>query len=266
MMSAPCAVWDTQTTDRLPMDTAFQSAFLLHHRPFRDSSVIAEFFTPDWGRVPAVAKAVRGGSARMRQLAASLQPFQELQVSLRGKGELKTLVSVESERSYRLQGRNLYAALYLNELSLRLLHRLDPHPELWASYKQSLQLLTGSPMLEPVLRLYELGLLEQLGYGLVFDVEASSGERIAAGENYRFEAERGFVRQLGLPTHANQPVFSGADLLCLAERLRIANAEASSDWALMELRILKRVCRQALAPLLGTKALKSRDLFTRKNT
>lgn len=247
------------------MDTAFQSAFLLHHRPFRDSSVIAEFFTADWGRVPAVARAVRGGSARMRQMAASLQPFQELQVSLRGKGELKTLVAVESERSYRLQGHNLYAALYLNELSLRLLHRLDPHPQLWQCYKQSLQVLTQSPVLEPVLRLYELGLLEQLGYGLVFDADATSGEAIIADENYRFEAERGFVRTAALDPVA-QGVFCGRDLLRLSQRLLVATAATDGDWTLTELRILKRVCRQSLAPLLGTKALKSRDLFIRKSS
>ncbi|MFT5575457.1 MAG: DNA repair protein RecO (recombination protein O) [Bermanella sp.] len=242
------------------MDNAFQSAFLLHHRPFRDSSVIAEFFTPDGGRVPAVAKAVRGGSVRMRQMAASLQPFQELQVSFRGKGELKTLVSVESEKAYGLRGRNLYAALYLNELTLRLLHRLDPHPELWLLYKSSLQRLSGSPTLESILRVYELGLLEQLGYGLVFDVDASNGDCILADESYRFEAERGFVKQKNLPLYAEQSMIPGGDLLSLAQRA----TSGEGEWSPLELRILKRICRQALAPLLGSQPLKSRELFTGK--
>ncbi|HCS25981.1 MAG TPA: DNA repair protein RecO [Spongiibacteraceae bacterium] len=246
------------------MDKAFQPAFLLHHRPFRDSSVIAEFFTPEWGRVPAVAKAVRGGSARMRQMAASLQPFQELQISLRGKGELKTLVSVESARPYTLQGHNLYAALYLNELTLRLLHRLDPHPDLWHLYRECLQHLSQAPVLEPVLRCYELGLLDQLGYGLVFDTDAASGESVTEDGEYLFAAERGFVRQFGLPAHPGELRYSGKTLLVVANRIAAGAVMSGEAWLPAELRILKQVCRQALAPLLGSQPLRSRELFTGK--
>ncbi len=242
------------------MDKAYQSAFLLHHRPFRDSSVIAEFFTVEWGRVPAVVKAARGSSTRMRQMAANMQPFQQLQVSLSGKGELKTLISVESEKTFNLQGRNLFAALYLNELTLRLLHRLDPYPDLWLLYRASLQRLSVSPALESVLRVYELGLLQQLGYGFVFDVDASSGESIHADEAYCFEAERGFIKQTGLALYAGQATIAGRDLLSLSQGAKSAAAE----WTASELRILKRICRQALAPLLGSKPLKSRELFSGK--
>lgn len=246
------------------MDKALQSAFLLHRRPFRDSSVVAEFFTPEWGRVPAVANAVRGASVRMRQMAASLQPFQELQISLRGKGELKTLVSVESTRSYTLQGRNLYAALYLNELTLRLLHRLDPHPDLWNLYKDCLQHLSQASALEPILRCYELGLLDQLGYGLVFDTDVASGESVAEEGEYLFAAERGFVRQFGLTAHPGELRYSGRDLLVLADRIAAGAMMADEAWLPAELRILKQVCRQALAPLLGSQPLRSRELFTGK--
>lgn len=228
--------------------------------------MIAEFFTPAWGRVPAVVKGVRGGSARMRQMAAGLQPFQELQISLRGKGELKTLLSLESASPYPLHGRSLYAALYLNELTLRLLHRLDPHPGLWDIYKHSLQGLSASVALEPVLRLYELGLLDHLGYGLMFDTEIVSGEAVVADGEYLFEAERGFSRQSGLPAYAGQVRFSGRDLLNVSDRLAQGLVGGECEWSPLELRILKQVCRQALAPLLGTQPLRSRELFTGKRS
>lgn len=263
MTSVPFAVWGIQTPTNA-MNEALQPAFLLHHRPFRDSSVIAEFFTPDWGRVPAVVKGARGASQRMRQMAASLQAFQHLQISLRGKGELKTLISIEPDSSYRLNGHHLYAALYLNELTLRLLHRSDPHPMLWSLYQSSLAALSESEMLEPVLRRYELGLLEQLGYGVVFDSDASSGAAIVANERYCFEAERGFVLQSGLPHYAGQVAFLGEELMQLAERADIFVERG--QWSPAELRILKRVCRLALAPLLGDRPLRSRELFTGKSS
>ncbi len=120
------------------MRVNLQPAYLLHRRPFRDSSQLVELFTAEHGRLSLVARGVhrkaRGGST-----GAMLQPFVPLLVSFSGRGELKTLTHTEvAGRPQRLSGATLFSGFYLNELLVRLLHRYDPHPPLFASYGDTL--------------------------------------------------------------------------------------------------------------------------------
>ena len=50
-------------------------AYILHHRPYRDTSRILDVLTRDHGRLTLFARGVRGPKAR---LAAALQPFRLL--------------------------------------------------------------------------------------------------------------------------------------------------------------------------------------------
>ena len=226
----------------------------LHHRPFRDTSLIIELFTQQQGRVGAVARGARGNSAKARERAAALQPFQLLDMSCTGRGELKTLITAETRERRRLTGNALYAAFYLNELSLKALHRCDPHPHLWQCYARSLVLLEQwSPGdkngLETILRYYELTLLEQLGYGLSFGPELENDAR------YQINPEGGFQS-----APASAPHFLGRQLRTL-EAFEVCETRGLPLWDADQLRVLKVVCRQALIPLIGREPLKSRELF-----
>ena len=64
-----------------------QPAFVLHTYPWRETSLIVEFFTRDYGRIPLVA---RGAKRPMSQYRGLLNPFCPLAVSYSGKGEVKT--------------------------------------------------------------------------------------------------------------------------------------------------------------------------------
>ena len=236
------------------MEQDFEPAFLLHHRPFRDTSLIIELFTQHQGRLGAVARGARGSSARVRERASVLQPFQLLEVSCNGRGELKTLVSAETRERRQLQGNALYAALYLNELTLKALHRCDPHPELWQHYARSLLLLEqwtagDKNGLETILRFYELMLLEQLGYGLSF------GPELESDSCYQLNPEGGFQR-----VPASAPHFLGGELRALQPSI-FCEVSDLPVWSEEQLRVLKVVCRQALIPLIGSEPLKSRALF-----
>ena len=57
---------------------ALTPGYLLHHRPWRDTSRILEVITRDHGRITVFARGVRGPKAR---LASILQPFQMLLLS-----------------------------------------------------------------------------------------------------------------------------------------------------------------------------------------
>ncbi|MDT8397638.1 MAG: DNA repair protein RecO, partial [Pseudomonadales bacterium] len=95
-----------------------QPAYLLHARPFRDSSLLLDLLTRDYGRMSAIARGVRGIKSKSKGL---LQAFTPLLVSLSGRHELKTLRNVELLASaFFFKGQHLYGALYVNELLVRL--------------------------------------------------------------------------------------------------------------------------------------------------
>lgn len=165
-------------------------AFVLHSRPFRNSSQIVDLLTIDVGKVALVA---RGASRGKSPQSALLQPFRPLQVCWSGRGELHTLNSVEPAGTpFTLSGRRMFCGLYANELMVRLLHRGDAHPELFHSYHQLLQCLSSEEAEAPLLRKFEIELLEAVGFG--FDLHHdSSGEPIEAQQRYRYHPEEGMV-------------------------------------------------------------------------
>ncbi len=138
--------------------------FILHTRPFRDTSLLVDALTTEYGRISVLARGVRTARTPLRGI---LQPFVPLLMSWSGKGELVSMSKVEAVGlPYSLQGKALISGFYLNELIMRLLHRYDPHPILYDAYQQALLGLQQKTTIELVLRLFEKCLLKELGYGL----------------------------------------------------------------------------------------------------
>ncbi len=222
---------------------------MLHGRSYRETSMILELFTSNYGRMALLA---RGVKSKKRPLVSELQPFTPLLISWRGRGELPTVTNVEkqSEIIPELAGHSLLSALYINELVLRLTHRDDPLPDLFRLYESVIAQLAGSVNLEQTLRFFELDLLQQLGYGPLLDQDVESGKAICAQSHYRFELEHGAV--LGSPTHRSQVAVSGSTLLALHHR---GDLDESAK------RESKQLMRRLLALYLGGKPLKTRELF-----
>ena len=241
----------------LARSVELQPVWVLHSRPYRETSLIVDLLSRDHGKVSVVVNGARGsatkkGRPRRGQL---LQPFTELLVSWTGKTELKTLKALEQGRVVPLVGERLFCGLYANELLQRLLQpwqAVDGLPDL---YQWLIDHLVDNDLpLEPLLRLFEKQLLECLGYGLPLGFEAESGVQISAGQYYRYDPASGFwplAEGCSLSGYSMNS-FSGATLLGFAQ-----NSVQSND-ALPE---LKRLMRMALAPLLGEKPLRSRELF-----
>jgi DNA repair protein RecO (recombination protein O) len=222
-------------------------AVVLHRRDYRNTSLLLELFTPVDGRLPAIAKGAKSGRASRASL---LQPFTPLMVSLRGRGEIRQLMQVEPEgRVYALSAERLYCGFYINELLMRLLERRDPYPNLYLHYLETLQRLAGSETSDQCLREFEVLLLQELGYGLLLDQTADSGEPVLPGRCYHYEIEQGPMSQArGTVEHA----IHGRTLLCLHNREALDPQCASEA---------KRLLRRVLAFYLGDKPLKSRELF-----
>jgi len=196
-----------------------QPAFILRQRNYRETSLILDVFTRDFGRLSLVAKGVRKAKSKT---AGLLQPFIPLVVSYFGKAELKTLSAVEiSPPAIKLTGMALYCGFYVNELVTSLLHQHDPHPEVFEGYKHCLIQLSDSASIEAVLRVFEFDLIGAIGYGLHW---AQDGP-VNPLTQYRYTidaglvvAEQGIVSEKTL-IEMQARVFSGSDTLVEAKRL-----------------------------------------------
>jgi DNA repair protein RecO (recombination protein O) len=227
-----------------------QPAFVIHRRPYRETSYLVELFTRDFGRVGAVARGMRRLAG---QRGGNVQPFRPMLISWYGRGELKTLSSAEPAGAGWLTGERVWAGLYVNEMLMRLLHRFDAHPQLFDAYTTTVASLLHLDELEPILRRFEKILLTEIGYGITF--ASVDGASLQSGSDYRYDPERGFV-PLGdrvAEAGAMQHVFRGEELRAIAEdRYESMQARASA----------RRLMRIALRPRLGDRPLNSRRLFT----
>ena len=67
-----------------------QPAYILHSRSFRETSLIVEALTRDFGRVAMVARGAKSARSRWKNV---LQPFRPLLLSWSQKTELGTLTA-----------------------------------------------------------------------------------------------------------------------------------------------------------------------------
>ena len=233
---------------------SLEAAYLLHSRPFKDSALLIEVFTPNFGRVGLVANGVRKKKGRWQ---SALQPFVPILISWRGRSELQTVTDVETSGTMLgLTGKYLMSAFYINELLTYLLHRYDGNPWLFQRYEAALNGLhqlqlaeSEQSHLEMVLRLFERDLLETIGYGLGLESCLSTAEAIQKDRYYRYCVGEGAVLSEACE---GEDVFIGSSLIAL-HRGALDNAHLLKD--------AKRLLKAALAQHLDGRPLKSRKLM-----
>jgi DNA repair protein RecO (recombination protein O) len=187
-----------------------QPAYVLHSRPYRETSLLLECLTREHGRLGVVARGVRGERARLKR--AQLEPFQPLALALLMRGELATLTALETVGTpLRLSGDAGLSGLYLNELVVRLTERQDPYPLVYDAYARTLGRMASGESLAWSLRRFERDLLEAIGYGLQLQFDADSGEPLMPDAYYRYAVERGALRCAAGSARA----LRGSDLLAL---------------------------------------------------
>jgi len=187
-------------------------AWVLHHRPFRDSSRILDIFSRDHGRLALVARGSRSGKSRLKGV---LRPFLPLQLSWIIRSDMGTLTGAEMNGPpISLAGDALMSGYYVNELMLKLLHRHDPQPEVFATYESAIPALNGATDLAAVLRRFEMDVLALLGYALNLDHDMRSGEAIRQDATYEYQVEQGPVAVNG---REGPMVFSGRELRAIAQ-------------------------------------------------
>lgn len=232
------------------MKGELEAAFVLHRRPYRETSLIVDFLTLNQGQVSAVA---RGAGRPGNRWQAELQAFQPLRISWTGNRSLKTLTGSEATASaLRLEGNRLFCGFYLNELLQRLLTEVDPAPGLFSAYLTALeQLSCSSQPMEPVLRRFEQHLATELGFGILWGQAMDTGEPVRGEARYGFDPRRGVLEtERGILND-----IPGWQLLALA-------GDELSDPRV--LRTAKQLMRYLMDHLLQGRPLHSRRLFSQK--
>lgn len=225
-----------------------QSVFILNRRPYSESSLLLDAFSRDHGRMMLLAKGARRLKSPHRGL---LHCFHALTVDWSGSRDLKTLTRAESETpAHRLPGAGFLCACYANELLMRMMHRGDPHEELFDAYRTLLAALQRREERAWALRVFEKRLLSAVGYGLVLDRDATTNRPIREDRVYAYVFDHGPVADDR--SDAASFEISGTCLKALDSEIR------PHDSAQRE---LKRLTRRALAVHLDGVELKSRSVF-----
>jgi DNA repair protein RecO (recombination protein O) len=166
-----------------------QPGFVLHSYPYRETSLIVEVFTREYGRVPLIAKGAKRPHSKLRGV---LQTFQPLSLSWSGKGEMRTLIDAEWVGGLLpVEKSALLCGFYLNELLIKLLARDDPHPGLFDHYVSTLNELAHDEPAPIVLRKFERALLKETGVAGDFTRCTGSGEAVLPDRTYVIDPERG---------------------------------------------------------------------------
>jgi len=222
-----------------------EPSVVLHCKPYRETSLFVDVLTEHHGRLRLVAKGARKGKSPWSQV---LRPFNRVEVSWIGRGDLPSMTSAESKGPlWSLKGAALYSGFYLTELLFNFLPANDPQPEIYHLYCETLKSLAEEVGIQESLRYFELSLLDEVGYGLNL-FEDSNGYPIEPTRYYHYVPERGAVL---LDAPAPDAV-SGHTLVAMASRTLEGSIELKESRAMM---------RFIIGHHLNGRPLKSRELF-----
>ena len=225
---------------------AWEDCFLLHQRSYGETSIIAEVFTRNLGKMSIIA---RGAKKPKSKFFGYLVPFSRLKITFSGRSELKTLTNIDRDLSLNntYLSKKSYSLLYINELMIKLLPKDAEHKPLFDLYSKFIMDTVNEEKMDYLLRNFELDLLEMLGYGINFHADINNEEEIKLNKNYIFVAESGFM------VSDDAKDFSGEDIIKIRER----NFEDIST------KKLKQLTQATIMFCLEGKDLNSRQIFRR---
>lgn len=206
----------------------WEHCFLLHARSFGDTSIIADVFTESSGKISIMAKGAKNPRSKF---FGHLLPFSALRIIVTGKSEMKTLTQIDSNFvSQSVKGpHDLYTYLYVNELMMRLLPKGLPNQELYDLYQKFVELARADAISDLDLRVFELNLLDVLGYGINFDTDSKENSEFKEATLYSFIPEKGFHRSNDANGFSAQEIraiknraLEGIDKLKLKQLLQVA--------------------------------------------
>lgn len=228
-----------------------ESAYVLHARAWRETSLLVEVLSEHHGRLGLVARGVQGPKKQV--IRAALQPLQHIRMDALLRGELANLITTEAlDTAPRLSGETMLAAFYVNELVMRLAQRQDPQQDLYQAYARMRARLGHGESLAWTLRRFERDLLDALGSGFDLSHEGD-GLPIDPAARYLLDPEQGPQRLLSdRGRDQRSTAATGSALLALASDRQPGNKDLAS---------LRLALRSVLSHHLGGRGLKSWEML-----
>jgi DNA repair protein RecO (recombination protein O) len=228
-----------------------EPAFILHSRRYQESSLIVQVLTESKGRFAAVA---RGALRKRSSLSGLLQPLSLLAIEVKGRSSLLSLTHADVVEIFEIQEpKNLYAVFYMNELIMNLTVEHDECAGIFRLYRNCLKQISDSKTLEPVLRQFEVSLLQEIGLGMNLTEEYSDGSLVEGHTTYIYVPDKGCTSDANAVGGVE---VSGNVLLWLSGKTSYT-VEIAKD--------AKKLMRYVLAFHLGGKEIKSRSFFQEMN-
>jgi len=231
------------------MKVELTPCYILHRRDYRESSLIVEIFSREYGRVSLIAKGAKRNNKKQQGISYNL--YQEYLISWVSKSELGTLIDIEPEKiTTSMCPEQIMTGFYMNEIILRLLHKHEQHPELFDSYSSTIKKLSNNNTDQVLIRYFEKTLLQSLGYGVAFEHDLSTGNAITTEGSYYYKLDFGPISN-SKDNVENIPV-SGKTLIDLNNETLLDTKNKNEA---------KLLLRKLLKQYLGEKPLESRKLY-----
>lgn len=190
-------------------------AYILNRRPFRDSSLLLDIFSEDFGRICCVA---RPAKKRGKVVKGHTEPFRYLHIQWIGRGDVQTLTEADERGRHSIPPSELMLGLYINELILIFIQQHQPYKQLFNAYKYTLHKLGDSQINRQILMRFELYLLQNLDYSIEVDMsEGELKELIKSNGTFSFTKDAGLLleeeTQAETYPYRSQKIFISAELL-----------------------------------------------------
>ena len=168
-----------------------EPCYIYHVRDFQEHSQILEALSLNYGALSIV---VNNGKRMNSSTQALFQPFTPLKLSLkRSKEELYFLTDYDcSESGYIFPLPQHFCAVYINELLHHLYKSQNQDIKLFGVYVSTLEAIKNNQNIELSLRIFELTLLESMGYALT--LRDDEGLLLEKDSYYRFCFGAGFFK------------------------------------------------------------------------
>ncbi len=226
-------------------------AYVLHTRPWRETSLLVDAISQDFGRIALIAKGAKRPHSPLRGL---LEPFTPVALQFTGKVGIKNLTQAHWVQALNpVHAAHAIPAWYLSELCLRTLGEDDPQPAVFTAYDAAMQALAALPAehdSQAILRQFEYRLLLALGLWPDNRIDAA-GRALAPTQYYTVDEGTGWV--MAQPSAADWCLL-GAQILDLTQSNTIATTAADK----LSFRLAMRAM---LARALHGKVLSTREVW-----
>lgn len=220
-------------------------AYILNRRPFRDSSLLLDIFSEDYGRICCVA---RPAKKRGKVVKGHTEPFRYLHIQWIGKGDVQTLTEADERGRHSIPPSELLLGLYINELIMLFTQQHEPYADLFNAYKYTLHKVGDAQINRHILMRFEMYLLQSLGYSLTTDNTNEELRTLINSDSYFFFTKNNGLVLRGEDSIDVQPYQSQKILISASLLLALQDIQNMQESQWKELRIFLDKVFNALAP------------------